>query len=290
MGGEPRNARAPGKLYVIATPIGNLGDIGVRALEVLGEVALIACEDTRRTQQLLAFYGIRKLLVPLHAHNEAEAGARVLKHLRAGDDVALVSDAGTPGISDPGALLVARAHAEGIAVVPVPGPTSLAAAVSASGFAGVPLLFVGFLPRKGQARRRALAQLAAWPHTACLFEAPTRLAATLRDLAGACGGARPACIAREMTKLHEEIVRAPLADLAARFTGEAKGEVVIVLGPVEVEEEAPTDAALREAVARALARPEARALAPKALARLLAAALGAPVRQVYAEILRAQGR
>ena len=272
----------------MGTPIGNLGDIGVRALEVLGEVALVACEDTRRTQKLLAFYGIRKLLVPLHAHNEAEAAARVLRHLRAGDDVALVSDAGTPGLSDPGALLVARAHEEGIAVVPLPGPSSVSAAVSASGFPGAPLLFLGFLPRKGRARRERLAALARWPHTACLFEAPGRLADTLAELAGACGARRPACIAREMTKLHEEIVRAPLGELAGRFAGDVRGEVVVVLGPAEAAGEAAAD--VGEAVRRALATPEAAALPPRRLARLLAAALGVPAGAVYAGIMDAQGR
>ena len=287
MAQEPKTGRGQGKLFVVATPIGNLGDISVRALEVLGEVALVACEDTRETQKLLAYYGIRKLLVPLHAHNEREASERVLKHLRAGDDVALVTDAGTPVVSDPGAWLVARAHEEGVRVVPLPGPSSVLAAVSASGFPGVPLLFLGFLPRKGTARRQKLAELARWSHTACLFEAPTRLARTLAELAQACGEDRPACVAREMTKLHEEVVRAPLGVLARRFAEGARGEVVIVLGPCQGQEAAPP---WREAVARVLALSEAEALAPRKLARLLGAALGVSASEVYAELMRAQGR
>lgn len=224
---------SPGTLYVVATPIGNLADASPRALEVLSQADLVACEDTRTSRTLLARHGIAASTVSLHAHNERAATARLLAALQEGKNVALVSDAGTPGISDPGALLVASAHRSGVRVVPVPGPSAALAAFSASGFSSDRFLFVGFLPAARAPRRKALQALEA----ACpiiLYEAPHRVADTVEDLADRYGGERELLIARELTKMFEEIVRLPLADAGAWLSAgphRQQGEFVLVLGP-----------------------------------------------------------
>ncbi|MFM9107312.1 MAG: 16S rRNA (cytidine(1402)-2'-O)-methyltransferase [Chloroflexota bacterium] len=217
-----------GTLYIVATPIGNLEDITARALRVLGEARLIAAEDTRHTARLLGRYGITTPLVSYHAHNERAREELLLRELALGD-VALVSDAGTPGISDPGAALAVAAARAGHRVSPVPGPSALAAAASVSGLAEGPLLFAGFLPRSGAERRVAIGRIAAAGCAAALFEAPGRLAATLRDLSSALGN-REAVVCRELTKVHEEIRRGLLDDLAAWAEGGIKGEVVVIVG------------------------------------------------------------
>ena len=235
-GTEPAPAR--GRLYVVATPIGNLGDVLFRALEVLGAVPLVAAEDTRITRRLFARYGITTHLVPHHARNAEATLPALLAHLRAGRDLALVTDAGTPLVSDPGAGLVAAWAAEGGGVVPVPGASAVLAALVASGVAGPRWSFEGFLPRRGRERRERLERLGADGRTAVLFEAPGRLAATLAELAATCGPERPAAVCRELTKLHEETLRGSLGELAAAAAGggiDPRGEVVIVLG------ERPTD-------------------------------------------------
>ena len=199
-----------GTLYVVATPIGNLGDVTLRALEILRSVPLVAAEDTRVTARLLARHEIRVRTTSFHARNAAARLPELVAHLRGGEDLAIVTDAGTPGVSDPGEELVAAWAAEGGRVVPIPGASAVLAAVAASGVAGPRWTFEGFLPRSGRDRRERLARIAADERGAVVYEAPSRVAATLADLAAACGADRPAAICRELTKLHEEIVRGSL--------------------------------------------------------------------------------
>ena len=225
----------PGTLYVVATPIGNLADASPRALEALRGADLVACEDTRTSRGLLAAHGIAAKTVALHAHNERAAGQKLLQALREGRTVALVSDAGTPAVSDPGALLVAAAHREGIRVVPVPGPNAAIAAWSASGFTADRFLYVGFLPAKPQKAAQALAALDdALP--LIFYEAPHRVAATVAALLERFGPARELVVARELTKKFEEIARMPLRDAPAWLQAgphRQQGEFVLVLGPGE---------------------------------------------------------
>ncbi len=222
-----------GTLYVVATPIGNLGDVTLRALETLRSVPLIAAEDTRITRRLLARYEIPTRAISYHARSGPSRQEELLAHLRGGADLALVSDAGTPVISDPGGELVAAWAGEGGRVVPIPGPSSVLSALSASGVAGPRWSFEGSLPRSGGDRRERLAGLAADARATVIFEAPTRLAATLRDLAAACGADRAAAVCRELTKVHEQIARGTLAELvlmAGDGSVPARGEVVLVVG------------------------------------------------------------
>ena len=221
-----------GTLYVVATPIGNLGDVTMRALETLRSVPLIAAEDTRITRRLLARYEIATRAISYHARSGPSRQDELLAHLRGGADLALVSDAGTPAVSDPGGELVAAWAREGGRVVPIPGASAVLAAVSASGVAGPRWSFEGFLPRSGRERKERLARLAADDRATVIFEAPTRLAATLRDLATACRADRAAAVCRELTKLHEQIERGTLAELAAAVAAgsiPARGEVVLVI-------------------------------------------------------------
>lgn len=222
-----------GRLFVVATPIGNLSDITHRALETLGSVPLIAAEDTRISRRLLVRHGIATPLTSFHARNAAARLPGLLEHLRSGRDLALVTDAGTPGVSDPGPELVAAWAAEGGPVVPIPGPSATLAALAATGIAGPRWVFEGFLPRSGRERRDRLARLAADERGAVLFEAPTRLSGTLADLAEACGPDRPAAVCRELTKVHESIERGTLGELVeAALAGRivTRGEITIVLG------------------------------------------------------------
>jgi 16S rRNA (cytidine1402-2'-O)-methyltransferase len=257
--------RPAGVLYVVATPIGNLADLTIRALRALREVDLIAAEDTRHTRKLLAAYDIHTRLVSYHAHSPARAGQQLLAELRAGRSVALVTDAGTPGISDPGSDLVAAAAAAGIRVEPVPGPSALTAALSVAGGRIPRFVFEGFLPRAAGERRRRLAALRGEERALVFYEATSRVVATLRALGEALGEERRVVVARELTKQHEEVFRGTLAEAAARFTAEPpRGEFVLVLegaaaagvavGPEELVEQAaallaagftPRDAARR---------------------------------------------
>ena len=222
-------------LYLVATPIGNLGDITLRALDTLRSVDYVAAEDTRKTGRLLTHFEIRKPLIAFHEHNEDRAGARILDLLRAGQSVALVTDAGTPGISDPGFTLVrrvleAQAAGDDVAVTMIPGAAALTMAVVLSGLPSHSFTFRGFPPRKSGARQRFLAVDADSPHTLVFYESPFRIAAFLAD-ALAVYGDRPAAVARELTKLYETIARGTLAELAAQFaTGKQKGEFVVVIG------------------------------------------------------------
>lgn len=221
----------PGKLLVVATPIGNLGDLAPRARDAFAAADLVACEDTRHTGRLLAHLGIKKPLVSLHEHNERQRVPRLLAELAAGRTVALASDAGTPLLSDPGYLLVREAAALGITIEPLPGPSALLAALVASALPPYPFTFAGFPPARQGKRRTFYRAWAGLGHTLVLFESPHRLLASLADALDALGD-RPAAIARELTKLHEEILRGPLSvlrdELAKRSS--LKGELVVVIG------------------------------------------------------------
>lgn len=248
------------QLHVVGTPIGNLGDWSQRAQQVLASVALIACEDTRRTGSLLAKHGIANPgMVVMNEHTERDAVAKVLAALASGS-VAVVTDAGMPTISDPGAAMVAAVVESGFEVVVVPGPTAVSAALALSGFGGGRFVFEGFLPRKGADRKRRLAQLGDEPRMIVLYEAPHRVVRTMGDLAEAVGGERRCVVARELTKLHESVWRGLLSEAAAGM-GEPRGEYVIVVDEraevvIEVTDETLV-AALREAVASGLSSRDA---------------------------------
>lgn len=223
---------APGTLFVVATPIGNRGDLTDRARETLAGVDLIAAEDTRHTGQLLAQLGIRTPLLALHEHNEAARAEELIARLRQGARIALVSDAGTPLISDPGFRLVATAAAAGVAVVPIPGACAAVAALSVAGLPTDRFVFEGFLPARAGARRTRLSALAAEARTLVFYEAPHRISETLADLAVAFGAGRDAVLARELTKLHETVYRGSLGELAERAAADsnmARGEAVLVV-------------------------------------------------------------
>jgi len=219
-----------GTLYLVATPIGNLEDISQRALRTLREVDVVACEDTRRTRVLLNHFGIKTKTVSYHEHNERSRAEQLCDDMQAGKSVALVSDAGTPLISDPGFRIVQAAIAREIAVVPIPGPTALVAALVASGLSSDEFLFAGFLPARANARHAKLEELRAVPVTLVFYEAPHRIAATLKAALEVFGD-RSAVVARELTKLHEEMARGGLSELSKRFSGDtpARGEIVLII-------------------------------------------------------------
>jgi 16S rRNA (cytidine1402-2'-O)-methyltransferase len=220
-----------GCLYLVATPIGNLEDITLRAIRILKEADIIACEDTRQTQKLLQHYGIRKEMVSYHEHNELTRSPELAIELEQGAKIALVSDAGTPGISDPGHRLVTLCLRHHIPVVPIPGPSALVAALAASGLPTEEFLFVGFLPPRAGARRKALDALKAESRTLIFYEAPHRVVETLAD-ASEILGPRPAVIAREVTKIHEEFLRGPLVELLESARKRApRGEITLLIGP-----------------------------------------------------------
>ncbi len=262
-----------GTVYLVATPIGNLEDITARALRVLGEVSLIAAEDTRHTGRLLTHFGIETPMVSYHAHNERARRSALLEVLDKGD-LAVVCDAGTPGVSDPGHDLVVAAIAAGHRVSPIPGPSSVLAAVGASGLVEGPFLALGFLPRRGGERRRILAR-AGGGFPVVLFEAPGRVAATLAELAQAWGD-RPAAVLRELTKRHEEILRGTLVSLAARLLeAPPRGEIVVVVGATDDEPADETDAR------RVVVRLRRAGLSPSQAAREAAALTGLPRSMLY---------
>ncbi len=246
-------ALTPG-LHIVATPIGNLGDITLRALAALAGADLIACEDTRVTRKLLDRYAIATPLTPYHDHNAAKARPALLRRLAQGAAIALVSDAGTPLVSDPGLKLVQAARDAGHAIIALPGASALLAALSVAGLPTDQFLFAGFLPPKQTARRARIAELAGIPASLVLFETGPRIAATLADLAAGLGP-RQAALCRELTKIHEEVRRGELATLAQEYAGrEARGEIVLVVGPPPATEKpsvAEMDALLRQALARA---------------------------------------
>jgi len=267
-----------GTLYVVATPLGNLDDLSPRAAATLCRVIAVAAEDTRHTRTLLAHVGSRAELMSFHAHSSDAALRRILNLLGTGKDVALVTDAGTPTVSDPGAALVAAARERDVPIVTVPGPTAVAAALAVSGLPADRYLFLGFPPRKGGDRRRLLDTVAKSEWTVVLFEAPNRTAELLADLAGACGGARRAAVARELTKVFEETRAGTLTDLAGYYAeAPPRGEVTVVVAGTgrAVREEPPPDP---EALARALL---AQGLTRKDVADRLAAETGITRNRAY---------
>lgn len=224
-----QNSAMPGTLYLVATPIGNLEDITLRAIRVLGEVNLIACEDTRHTRKLLTHYHIPTRTISYHEHNERQRAVELLARLQNGESIAVVSDAGTPGICDPGFRLAQLAINNDVSVVPVPGAAAFVSALVASGIPADEFFFAGFLPSRTTARRAMLKELQSIPATLIFYEAPHRLAASLRDASDILGQ-RNAVVARELTKLHEEIARGPLGELASRYESEnVRGEIVLVI-------------------------------------------------------------
>ena len=219
----------PGTLYLVATPIGNLADITHRALQVLNDVELIACEDTRHTHKLLQHYGITTRTISYHEHNEQQRATELIDRLKQGTNIAVVSDAGTPAVSDPGFRLVRAAIENDVPVIPVPGPSALIAALIAAGLPTDEFFFAGFLPARANARRARLAELQSIPGTLIFYEAPHRLAATLRD-AYEILGEREAVVARELTKLHEEVRRGRLSELSSHYEREEpRGEIVVLI-------------------------------------------------------------
>ena len=272
-------------LYVVATPIGNLGDITVRALDTIAGADLLACEDTRVTRKLLTRYGIEAKVVAYHEHSDAGAHRRLLEAVAQGGSVAVVSDAGTPLISDPGAGLVRDAARAGLNVVPIPGPSSAIAALSGAGLPTDAFLFLGFLPHKSAGRRKRLVEFASVPATLVLFESPNRTGALLADAAAELGGEREAAICREITKLHETFARGTLAELAQHFAdAEVKGEVVLVIGPpgeAAAPSEAETDRRLLEAL---------ESMSVKEAAQAVSGATGLPRRDLYQRALQLKGR
>jgi 16S rRNA (cytidine1402-2'-O)-methyltransferase len=291
---EPESAAAgpaaagapiPSGLTLVATPIGNLGDLSPRALATLRGADAVLCEDTRVTGAMLSRHGVAVAMVPLHEHNEDDQTPRILARLRGGERLALASDAGTPLVSDPGYRLVRAAIAEGLPVHAVPGPNAAVMALTLSGLPPHPFLFLGFLPPRAGPRAAAIARLRASERaglaaTVILYEAPHRLAETLAALAEGLGGERPAAVARELTKRFEEVRRDSLAGLAAHYAATpARGEVALVIGPAPEERgsEAEMEERLRAALAGGMSLRDA--------AALVAEATGLPRRQVYARAL-----
>ena len=276
MEGDVTQPSTPGTLYVVSTPIGNMGDFSFRAVEILKSVNAVLAEDTRHTRHLLDRYEIGTPSMSYHEHNEAKTTPALIARLAKGESFALVSDAGTPLVSDPGSRLVAAAARTGIPVVPVPGPSALLAALVASGLDTRRFTFFGFLTRAGAERRRALDEIATLQHTAVVYESPTRLVETLGELEARGGGDRDAVVAREMTKQFEEVRRGTVSELRAYYEGVApRGELVLVIGGAAVA--APSEAVVRERV-RAL---RAAGTSSRDTAAAVSRELGVPKRVAY---------
>lgn len=275
---HPTGAVRSGCLFVVATPIGNLGDLSPRALETLKAVSAICAEDTRHTRQLLAHFGVERPLLALHEHNEDEIAQRLVVRLLAGESLALVSDAGTPLVSDPGFRLVRAARAAGIKVSPLPGPSALIAALSVAGLPSDRFVFEGFLPAKAGARRERLSALAAETRTLVFYESAHRIEETLADAAAVFGAQRLATIARELTKLFETVLDGTLEDLGARVAADAnqrKGEFVLLVQGVG------EDADAKIAEGRRLYAKLSEHLPPSTAAKLAAELSGAPRKALY---------
>ena len=267
---------AAGRLYVVSTPIGNLGDFSFRAIDVLRDVSLILAEDTRHSRTLLDRYEIRTPVASYHEHNEAKLTPSLIERLREGDDLALISDAGTPLLSDPGSRLVAAAIDAGILVNPIPGASALLSALVASGISTERFTFYGFLPRKGRERTSTLAELASLSHTAVVYEAPTRLADTLADLEGVGAGQKKIAVAREMTKQYEEVRRGTVSALRAYYhETPPRGEVVLVLAGSEQRAVDESDVRARARILAAEGRSARDVVAQ------LVAELGVPRNKAY---------
>lgn len=284
---QESGAALPAALYVVATPLGNLGDMTARGRETLARAALVAAEDTRHTQRLLDALGIRARLVAVHEHNEQEAAGGLIARIEAGEAVALVTDAGTPAVCDPGARLVARVQAAGCRVVPVPGACAAVAALSAAGLMGARFDFVGFLPPKAQARRAAVAALKEREPLQVLYEAPHRIAECVADLLELLGEEREIVFARELTKLHEEIARMPLRDAPAWLQAHEhrqRGEFVLVLAGAPARSGEDVDERTG-----ALVQALAAHLPPKTAAAIVAEHSGVPKKRLYDYLLAQRG-
>jgi 16S rRNA (cytidine1402-2'-O)-methyltransferase len=279
-----------GTLYLVSTPIGNLEDITHRAVRLLSEVDVIACEDTRHTRKLLNHYGINTRTISYHEHNERERAVELIKQLKRGSDVAVVSDAGTPGISDPGFRLARLAIENEVRVVPVPGASALITALVASGMPTDEFFFGGFLPARSGARRARLSELRSIPATLIFYEGPHRIAATLKDARDILGE-REAVVARELTKMHEEIARGRLSELAARFSSaqSARGELVLIIDRAVIEVESEKDEAA-PSIAALVAELENEGLDHRAALKKAARQLGLARAEAYRRLVAERGR
>ncbi|MEP6820046.1 MAG: 16S rRNA (cytidine(1402)-2'-O)-methyltransferase [bacterium] len=279
-----------GTLYLIATPIGNLEDITHRAIRLLGEVDVIACEDTRHTNKLLRHYGINTRTISYHEHNERERALELIERLKSGADVAVVSDAGTPGISDPGFRLARIAIDNDVPVVPVPGASALISALVASGLPTDEFFFGGFLPARSGARRARLAELRSIAATLIFYEAPHRIAASLRD-AQEILGERQAVVARELTKIHEEIARGSLSELAAQFSSaeSARGEMVLIIDRTVMPSETARDKSVAN-LATLVMEFEAEGLDHRAALKKAARELGLSRDEAYRRLVAERGQ
>lgn len=283
---QPNEKCINGQLFIVATPIGNLADITYRAVEILKSVDLIAAEDTRVSRHLCDHYGITTPLLACHEHNEEAKAGYVLEVIRAGKDVALISDAGTPLINDPGYRLVNRLRSSGIRITPIPGACSPIAALCASGLPSDRFTYDGFLPRSGKARVEQIAAIATSGCTRILLESPHRLLKTLEDLRQACGDARQVCVAREITKLHETFVCGQLAEVEEVMRqGSIRGEIVLLVGPATKSREVSDID-----IGRAIEGAREQGLSPSALARSVAQQLKVSRSRVYALLLDANRR
>lgn len=271
-----------GSLYIVATPIGNLEDITLRALRVLKEVTLIAAEDTRHTQKLLTHFGIHARLTSYHDHSKEEKAELIVVRLKAGDSVALVSDAGTPGISDPGYYLINRAIEEGVEVVPIPGPTAALSALSVSGLPTDSFVFEGFLPSRKTQRQKKLAELAAEKRTMIFYESPHRVDGCLADMLDAFGRRR-AVLAREITKIHEEFLRGEIGDIIEKVSGRVlKGEVTIIVEGARESAPEPTVMSLSDHVEKVVRED---GISKKEAIAVVARLRGLPKRDVYNDVM-----
>jgi 16S rRNA (cytidine1402-2'-O)-methyltransferase len=273
------SAGEPGKLYLVATPIGNLGDITLRALDTLRAVGFVMAEDTRRSRALLTHFEIKKSVVNFDAHASAEAIARLIERLSLGEDGALVTDAGTPSVSDPGAELVSAAVAAGIPVIPIPGVSAVTAAIAVAGFGDAAFCFLGFPPRSGRKRSDFLSGVLGSVQSVVLFEAPHRIERTLIDLAE-LAPERAAVLCRELTKLHEQVLRGTLAELAASGA-DLRGEITLVIAGAEPEPAAAPDPGELDAEIRALL---AAGETPRGVVELLAQRRGGARRELYRRV------
>jgi 16S rRNA (cytidine1402-2'-O)-methyltransferase len=287
MENDKRQMRSAGTLYLVATPIGNLADITHRALDVLNKVALIACEDTRHTRKLLQHYGIDTRTISYHEHNEQDRARQLVELLREGKDVAIVSDAGTPAISDPGFRLVRAAIESEVTIVPVPGPSALISALTAAGLPTDEFYFAGFLPPRSNARRTKLSELKSIPATLIFYEAPHRLAETLKD-AYETLGERKAVVARELTKLHEEIRRGRLSELAVHYSNEEpRGEIVLLIDRNVLDNDSRTTT---ESIASLVDQLERDGLDHRAALKKAARELGLSRAEAYRRLMAERGK